>query len=283
MTFAVIPPKAEAMRILFIGDVMGRSGREALAAHLSGLRTKLKTDVVIVNGENAAHGVGINEKICQELYGLGVDVITTGNHVWDQRDVIPYIQRDPKLLRPVNFPEGTPGNGAYIHALLDGRRILVVNAMGRLFMDPLDDPFRIVSRIAETNPLGSAVQATFLDFHAEASSEKMAMAHYLDGKVSVVVGTHTHIPTADAQILPKGTAYQSDAGMTGDYNSVIGMKTDVPILRFSRKFSIEKLSPAEGEGTVCGVFVETDDRTGLAKTIEPVRIGGRLRSVIPAV
>jgi metallophosphoesterase (TIGR00282 family) len=271
------------MRILFIGDVMGRSGREALADHLPSLRTKLKTDVVIVNGENAAHGVGINEKICQEMYGLGVDVITTGNHVWDQRDVIPYIQRDPKLLRPVNYPEGTPGNGAYIHTLLDGRRILVVNAMGRLFMDPLDDPFSILYRMLEKHPLGASVQATFLDFHAEASSEKMAMAQYLDGKLSVVVGTHTHTPTADAQILPKGTAYQSDAGMTGDYNSVIGMKPDVPIMRFARKFSIEKLSPAEGEGTVCGIFVETDDRTGLAKTIDPVRVGGRLKEAVPSV
>jgi metallophosphoesterase (TIGR00282 family) len=261
------------MRILFIGDVVGRSGREALLEHLPRLKQKLTTDVVIVNGENAAHGFGINDKICLEMFAAGVDVITTGNHVWDQREVIPYIQKEPRLLRPVNFPEGTGGQGFYKHVLPDGRKILVVNAMARLFMDPLDDPFAALGKLVQTNPLGPNLQAIFVDFHGEASSEKAALAHFLDGRVSAVIGTHTHVPTADGRILPKGTAFQTDAGMTGDYNSVIGMKPDVPIQRFTRKFSIEKLTPADGPAMVCGVLVVTDDRTGLASAIEPVRVG----------
>ena len=266
------------MKILFVGDVVARSGREALLTWLPVFKNKVAPDVVIVNGENAAHGIGINEKICVEMFEAGVDVITLGNHSWDQREVIPYIQREPRLIRPVNYPSGTPGNGHYIHTLRDGRKILVVNAMARLFMDPLDDPFAAMAEIVEKYPLGKSVQASLLDFHGEASSEKMAMGHYMDGKMSVVVGTHTHIPTADAQILPKGTAYQTDAGMTGDYNSVIGMRTEVPIQRFTRKFSIEKLSPADGEGCMCGLFVETDDKTGLAKEAYPVRMGARLQN-----
>jgi metallophosphoesterase (TIGR00282 family) len=266
------------MKILFIGDVVARSGRDALAQHLPSLKQSLAPDVIIVNGENAAHGIGINEKIVQEFFGHGVDIVTLGNHSWDQREVIPYIQREPRLIRPINYPPGTPGNGHIVHTLRDGRKILVVNAMARLFMDPMDDPFAAMNMLVEKYPLGKSVQASFLDFHGEASSEKMAMAHYLDGKISAVVGTHTHIPTADAQILPKGTAYQTDAGMTGDFNSVIGMRTEVPIQRFTRKFSIEKLSPADGDGCVCGIFIETDDKTGLSKSIIPVRKGARLHN-----
>lgn len=266
------------MKILFIGDVVARSGREALLHWLPDLKNKLAPDVIIVNGENAAHGIGINEKICLEMFEAGVSIITLGNHSWDQRDVIPYIQREPRLIRPINYPPGTPGNGHIVHTLRDDRKILVVNAMARLFMDPMDDPFAAMAQLVEKYPLGKSVQASFLDFHGEASSEKMAMAQYLDGKVSAVVGTHTHIPTGDAQIFPKGTAYQTDAGMTGDYNSVIGMRPEVPIQRFTRKFSIEKLSPAEGEGCVCGIFVETDDKTGLATQIVPVRKGARLHN-----
>lgn len=264
------------MKILFIGDVVARSGREALAKNLPAIKSELSPDVIIVNGENAAHGIGINDKICHEFFDLGVDVITLGNHSWDQREVIPYIQREPRLIRPLNYPAGTPGNGSVVYSMRNGQKILVINAMARLFMDPMDDPFAAVAQLVEKHPMGRSVQAIFVDFHGEASSEKMALAHYLDGKVSAVVGTHTHIPTADAQIFNKGTAYQTDAGMTGDYNSVIGMKTEVPIQRFTRKFSIEKLSPAEGEGCVCGVLVETDDKTGLAKSIRPVRRGARL-------
>jgi len=262
---------------------MGRSGRDAVTAHLSDVKTKVKADVVILNGENAASGIGITEKIVKQFYKDGVDVITTGNHVWDQREIIPYIDRDPKLLRPINFPDGTPGKGSYIHALSDGRKILVANAMGRLFMDTLDDPFSAINELVETNPMKLRVQAIFVDFHAEASSEKMSFAHFLDGRVSAVVGTHTHIPTADAQILPGGTALQSDAGMTGDYNSVIGVEKETPIQRFTRKMPTDRLSPADGEATLCGTFVETDDKTGLATRIEPVRVGPRLHNHIPVV
>lgn len=270
------------MRILFIGDVIGRPGRDAVAAHLPDLKMMLAPDVTILNGENSAHGFGITGKICEEFYGMGVDVITTGNHIWDQREIIPYIDRDKKLLRPMNFPEKTPGQGSYIHQLEDGRRIMVVNMMGRLFMDALDDPFAIIEKTLSTQAMGRTVQAIFVDFHAEATSEKMAYGQYLDGRVSCVVGTHTHIPTADAQVLPKGTAYQTDAGMTGDYDSVIGMQKDVPLHRFTRKTPSEKMFPAPGDATVCGIFVVTDDKTGLAKSIEPVRIGGRLKQSIPA-
>lgn len=268
------------MRILFIGDIMGRTGRDALAKHLPELKKTLKPDVVIVNGENAAHGIGITPDICKEFYALGVDVITTGNHIWDQREIIPYIDRDPKLLRPINFPKGTMGKGFYIHTLPDGRKILVVNAMARIFMDAMDDPFAAMNELLNTYRMGGVVNAAFLDFHGEASSEKMAMGHYLDGRVSVVVGTHTHIPTADVQIFDGGTAYQTDAGMTGDYNSVIGVKKEVPIHRFTRKTPTDRMSPAEGEATVCGLFVQLDNQ-GLAKKAGAVRVGGRLKPEMP--
>ena len=270
------------MRILFIGDIMGRSGRDALTKHLPALKEKLKPDVIIVNGENSAHGIGISEKICQEFYALGVDVITTGNHVWDQREILVYIDKDPKLLRPINFPDNTPGNGSVVHELPDGRSILVINAMARLFMDPMEDPFKMVMDLVHQHKMGTQCDAIFLDFHGEATSETMAMGHYLDGKVSGVVGTHTHIPTADAQVLPNGTAYQTDAGMTGDFDSVIGVRKDISIHRFIRKIPGERMIPADGEATLCGTLIETSDKTGLAKNVAPVRIGGRLHEEIPS-
>jgi metallophosphoesterase (TIGR00282 family) len=268
------------MRILFIGDVMGRSGREAVEKHLPNLRKRLKTDVVICNAENAAHGVGLNKKICDDLYALGVDCVTSGNHIWDQREIILTIDNDPKLLRPINFPKGAPGKGSYLHMLPDGRKILIANVMGRLFMDALDDPFAAMAELLKTNRLGP-INAIFVDMHAEATSEKMARAHFLDGQVSAVVGTHTHIPTADCQILPGGTAIQCDAGMTGDYDSVIGVRKDIPILRFTRKMPTEKMQPAEGEGTLCGTFIETDDKTGKTTRIDMVRVGPRLKESVP--
>lgn len=264
------------MRILFLGDIVGRSGRDAVEKHLPKLREKLNPDVVVVNGENAANGKGITDKICTQFYKIGVDCITTGNHAFDQGEIIATIDRDPKLLRPMNYPKGTPGRGHYIHALADGRKILIMNLMGRLFMDALDDPFALADEFLKNYVLGHGVQTIFVDFHAETTSEKMAFAHCFDGRVSAVVGTHTHIPTADAQIFAGGTAFQADAGMCGDYDSVIGMKKDVPILKFTRKMPTDRLTPAEGEGTVCGVFVETEDGTGRAVSIVPVRVGPRL-------
>ncbi len=262
------------MKILFIGDIMGRSGREALEKHLPALKEKLQPDIIIVNGENAASGAGITDKICKEFYDWGVHVITTGNHVWDKREIIPYIGRDKNLLRPANYPEESPGSGFVQYKFDDGRSILVINAMGRLFMDALDDPFRVTRQILTKEKKQG--QAVFIDFHAETTSEKMSFGHYFDGQVSAIIGTHTHVPTADAHILKGGTAYMSDAGMTGDYDSVIGVRKDIAIGRFVKKMPGEKMEPASGEGTLCGAFIVTDDTTGLAKTIEPLRVGGIL-------
>ena len=274
------------MRVLLCGDVVGRTGRNVITETMPRLRRELELDVVIVNGENAAAGFGITDKICKELYEVGVDVITTGNHVWDRREIIPYIAEDPRLLRPANFPKGTPGNGSIVFTTAAGRRILVVNLMARLFMDPLDDPFAAIEAELASHKLGvdpnSAMQAIVVDFHGEATSEKMSMGHALDGRVSLVVGTHSHVPTADAQILPGGTGYQTDAGMCGDYDSVIGMQKEAAIARFVRKMPGERLQAAEGPATLCGVVVETDDTTGLARRIAPLRVGGRLAPHWPA-
>ena len=272
------------MRIMFFGDVMGRSGRDGLAKHLPRLKADYKPDVIIVNGENAAAGFGVTDKIAQDFYALGVDCITTGNHIWKQKELVMTIDRDPKLLRPLNFQEGTPGRGAYVHSLSGGRKIVIINIMGRVFMDPvLDNPFAVVDKFLATTRLGTGAAAIFVDFHAETTSEKMAFAQYVDGRVSAVVGTHTHIPTADEQILPKGTAYQSDAGMCGDYDSVIGMKKEQSIWRFTRPIPGERMTPAEGEATVSGVLIDTNDATGLAASIQSVRVGGRLRERLPVI
>lgn len=266
------------MRIVFIGDIMGRSGREALELHLHGLVKEMEAEVVIVNGENAAHGKGITKKIAEDMFAMGVDCITTGNHIWDQREIIPYLDREPRLLRPLNFPSGTVGNGSYICALKDGRKILIVNAMARLFMETLDCPFQGMRQVLETYKLGHNIDAIFVDFHGETTSEKMSFGHYFSGHVSAIVGTHTHVPTADAHIMAGGTGYQTDAGMTGDYDSVIGVRKDIAIHRFVRKTPhTDKMIPANGEGTLCGTFIETDDRTGLAIDIKPIRKGGLLK------
>jgi 2',3'-cyclic-nucleotide 2'-phosphodiesterase len=270
------------MRILFLGDVVGRSGRDAVVKHLPSLKEKLKPDATIVNGENSAHGVGITEVICKELYAAGTDVITTGNHAWAQREIIPYFDRDPKLLRPLNFPKGTMGNGVYVHQTESGERIAVINAMGRIFMDPIENPFTVMDEVLQSLRLGVQVQAIFVDFHGEATSEKMALAQYLDGRVSAVIGTHTHLPTNDCQIFDAGTGFQSDAGMCGDYNSVIGVKKAVPIHNFVKQTPTERMSPADGEATICGTFIETDAR-GLCRLIEPVIIGPRLKNHMPSV
>jgi 2',3'-cyclic-nucleotide 2'-phosphodiesterase len=268
------------MRILFCGDIVGRTGRQAILLNAPRLRRELALDFVIVNGENAAHGFGLTAEICAELYRAGTDVITSGNHIWAKREIIPYIAGDPRLLRPVNFPPGTPGNGHGIYPLPDGRAILVVNAMGRIFMDAIDDPFRAVDALLKAHPLGS-VAAILVDFHAEATSEKMAMGHFCDGRASAVVGSHTHVPTADHRILAKGTAYQTDTGMCGDYDSVIGMQKDGIIERFVTKMPGERMTVSEGDATLCGVVIETDDRSGLATSIAPLRIGGKLTPVSP--
>ena len=270
------------MKILFLGDIVGRSGRDAVVDQVPELRKKLGLDFVVANGENAAGGFGITGKICQSVYGAGVDVITTGNHVWDQREIIPYIDGVPRLLRPQNFPKGTPGKGMGVYKTLDGRTVVVMHVMLRLFMDPLDDPFACVDTMLANHQLGRTANAILLDLHGEASSEKQAMAYHCDGRVSLVVGTHTQVPTADARILPKGTGYLTDLGMCGDYHSVIGMQHEGSVYRFTRKLPTERLAPADGEATLCGVVVETDDATGRAKRVSPLRVGGILEPAMPS-
>ncbi len=269
------------MRILFLGDVVGASGREAVERELPDLRARYGFDFVVINGENAAGGFGVTEKICDGLLAAGADAVTTGNHVWAQREAMVFIERQDALLRPVNFPPGAPGRGAGLYETAAGASILVINAMGRVYMDAMEDPFAAIDRSLAECRLGETVDAILVDFHAEATSEKMALGHYLDGRVSLVVGTHTHVPTADDQILPHGTAYLSDAGMCGDYDSVLGFEKSGPLQRFLTKLPGGRFVPASGEATVSGVAILTDDRTGLATGISPVRVGGRLRPALP--
>ena len=271
------------MRILLIGDVIGRPGRDVVGAELPNLREKLCLDFVILNAENAAGGFGLTRKIANELFAIGADVLTTGNHWLDQREILTFIDDEDRILRPINYPKGTPGRGANLYQAKNGSRVLVINPMGQIFMDALDDPFAAVESELSACPLGESADAIVIDMHAEATSEKMGMGHFCDGRASLVVGTHSHIPTADAQVLPNGTAYQTDAGATADYDSVIGMDKHEPLQRFTKKISTGRMSPATGPATLCAVFVETNDQTGLAKTISPVRVGGRLTSALPNV
>ena len=264
------------MRILFLGDIVGRAGRDAVAASLPGLRHAHKLDLVVVNVENASHGFGCSPEMADAVFAAGADVLTLGNHAWDRKELLGYIETERRLIRPLNFPPGTPGQGSVLVELADGRRALVLQAMGRLFMEPNDDPFRLTAELLGRHRLGGTVHAIVADLHGEATSEKMAFGHSFDGRVSLVIGTHTHCPTADHQVLPGGTAYQSDAGMCGDYDSVIGMEKGVAAARFWRRVPGERLSPAAGEATLCGLFVETDDSTGLASRVAPLRLGGRL-------
>ncbi len=269
------------MRILFIGDIVGRSGRAVVLERLPDLMADWKLDFVAINGENAAGGFGITEAIYHDLVDAGADIVTGGNHSWDQKEALVFIERAPKLLRPLNYPTGTPGRGAALVEARNGARVLVVNAMGRIYIEPLDDPFAAVERELAACPLKSGADAIVVDMHAEATSEKQSMGHFLDGKASVVVGTHTHAPTADHQILPGGTAFVSDVGMTGDYDSIIGMAKEEPLGRFLRRIPTQKFEPALGPATLCALAVETDDATGLARRVGAVRLGGRLEEARP--
>ena len=269
------------MRILFLGDMVGRTGREAVFARLPGLVEDHALDFVVVNGENAAGGFGINERILEETLDAGADVVTTGNHAFDQKEALAFADRQPRFLRPANWPAGTPGRGSALFESRAGHRVLVANVMGRVFVQPdLDDPFPAVERLLDGVVLGRDVDAIVIDVHAEATSEKQCLAHFVDGRASLVVGTHTHVPTADHQILVGGTAYMSDAGMCGDYDSSLGMDKEEPLNRFLTKLPRGRYEPASGEATVCGVCVETG-ANGLAERIEPLRLGGRLSPVVP--
>ena len=270
------------MRILFVGDVVGRSGRTVLHERLPRLIADWKLDLVVVNGENAAGGFGITETIYQEMIDAGVDAVTLGNHAWDQREALVFIERAPRLVRPLNYPAGTPGRGTAMIEAKNGARVLVVNVMGRVFMDPLDDPFSVVEKELAACALKSGADAIIIDVHCEATSEKQAMGYFADGRASLVVGTHTHVPTSDHRILPHGTAFISDVGMTGDFESIIGMDREEPMTRFVRKISSARFEPANGPGTFCAVAVETDDASGLATRIGAVRLGGKLEEARPA-
>ncbi|WP_179379518.1 TIGR00282 family metallophosphoesterase [Jannaschia marina] len=269
------------MRILFLGDVMGRAGRTAVADRLPSLRADWKLDAVVVNGENASSGRGLNGNQARALLEAGADVVTLGDHAFDQRDMMQVIEQEPRILRPINYAKSAPGRGWRIYEIA-GRRLLVAQVLGQVFMSrTYDDPFSAIDQVLAAHPLGRAVDACLIDIHCEATSEKMAMGHFCDGRASVVVGTHTHVPTADACLLPKGTAFQSDAGMCGDYDSVIGMEKTEPMRRFITGMTRDRFEPAGGEATLCGLFVETDDTTGRAIRVAQVRQGGRLAQAGP--
>lgn len=269
------------MRIAFFGDVVGRSGRTVVSDYLPGLRKRLQLDAVIINAENAAGGFGITAGTAEHLFEAGADVLTLGNHTFDQPQGISLIDNDPRLLRPANYPPGTPGRGANLYDI-NGYQMLVVSLHGRVFMDSLDDPFQAAERELSAAPLGEVADVVIVDIHAEATSEKKAMGYFCDGRASLVVGSHQHVPTADAMILPQGTAYQTDAGMCGDYNSVIGMEVDEPLRRFTTRMRSARFEPASGPGTLCGVFVQTNAK-GLAERVEPIRIGGQLAEQVPTL
>jgi metallophosphoesterase (TIGR00282 family) len=269
------------MRLLFLGDVVGRSGRNAVYQRLPELRERWRLDFVVVNGENAASGFGVTEAIFNALHDAGADVVTAGNHVWDQRETLVFIGRQDRLLRPLNLPPGAPGRGAGMFEARNGAQVLVINVIGRVFMGTYDCPFQAVERQLEACPLRACADVILIDVHAEATSEKQAMGHFADGRASVVVGTHTHAPTADDQILPGGTAFMTDAGMCGDYNSVIGMEKEEPLNRFLTQLPGGRFTPAGGPATISGLAIDVDDETGLARATSPVRLGGRLKAIEP--
>ena len=269
------------MRLLFLGDIVGRAGRTAVCDALPGLIKRYGLDFVVINGENSAGGFGITEAILNDLIDAGADCVTLGNHAFDQKEALVFIERHDRLVRPLNFPKGTPGRGATLIKARSGADVLVVNAMGRVFMTELDCPFRAIDAELTACALKQGADAILIDFHAEATSEKQAMGFFLDGRVSVVVGTHTHTPTADARIMTSGTAHMSDAGMCGDYNSVLGMDPDEPINRFLTRIPRGRYEPAVGPGTLSGFAVDIDDKTGLAVKAGPLRLGPHLETAVP--
>ena len=270
------------MRTLFLGDVMGRAGRAAIRDTLPGLREAWKIDFVVINGENASSGVGLTGPHAKLLLDAGADVVTLGDHAFDQKDMLSYIESEPRIIRPLNFSKQAPGRGAGLFTDRRGRKVLVTQVLGQVFMKrPFDDPFSAVDDVLRRHPLGGQAQMVLVDMHCEATSEKMAIGHFCDGRASLVVGTHTHVPTGDAQILPGGTGYLTDAGMCGDYLSVIGMDKTEPMRRFITGMPKGRFQPALGDPTLSGVLVDSDDRTGRATSIRMVRQGGRLEQAGP--
>jgi metallophosphoesterase (TIGR00282 family) len=259
------------VKLLFIGDIFGSAGRKIVADHVADIRASQSIDVVIANGENSAAGFGITPAVAEELFRCGIDVMTSGNHIWDKKDIVDYIGRAPRLLRPANYPPGVAGHGVYVHETPSGKKCAVINLQGRVYMPNTDCPFRKADEILAALPAG--VKVRFVDFHAEVTSEKMAMGWYLDGRVSALVGTHTHIPTADTRVLPGGTAYQTDCGMTGPFDSVIGVEKDVILHRFLTALPV-KMEPAKGKVELNAVIVDVDEVTGKATAVRRHRIEG---------
>ncbi len=253
------------MKILFIGDIVGRPGRDLVRRGLAGLAAHHALDLVVANGENAAAGFGITREIGDQLLSYGVDVLTSGNHIWDKKEAIDYIGAEPRLLRPANYPAGAPGKGHYLARTLDGTPVGIINVMARVHMPPVDDPFAVVER--EIEAIGGRARVIVVDFHGEATSEKVAMGWFLDGKVTCVVGTHTHVQTADEQVLPRGTAYITDAGMTGPHDSVIGVEKDIALGKFLTGMPA-RFETATGNPRLNGIVIDADDRTGKARSIE---------------
>ncbi|MCU9838287.1 YmdB family metallophosphoesterase [Ruegeria sp. WL0004] len=270
------------MKILFLGDVMGRAGRAAVVEHLPRLRAEWKLDFVVVNGENASNGMGLSGEHAKLLLDAGADCLTLGDHAFDQKDMLQYIEGESRIVRPINYAKGAPGRGHRLFNAPGGRKVLVAQVLGQVFMKrPYDDPFSAIEPVLKSHPRGGMANAVIVDMHCEATSEKMAMGHFCDGRASLVVGTHTHVPTADAMVMPGGTGYLSDAGMCGDYDSVIGMDKAEPMRRFITGMAKTRFTPALGAATVSGVYVETDDRTGATTRIAMVRVGGRLEQSGP--
>ena len=270
------------MKLMFLGDVMGRAGRRAITENLPRLREDWKLDFVVINGENATSGAGLSGAHAKNLLDAGADCITLGDHAFDQREMLQFIEQEPRVIRPLNFSKTAPGKGARLFTARNGRKVLVTQVLGQVFMKrPFDDPFSALEPVLKTHPLGGQAAAVLVDVHCEATSEKMAMGHFCDGRASLVVGTHTHVPTADAMLLPGGTGYLTDAGMCGDYHSVIGMEKAEPMRRFITGMPKERFTPATGAATLSGVYVETDDRTGKATRIAMVRDGGVLQTARP--
>jgi metallophosphoesterase (TIGR00282 family) len=270
------------MRLLFLGDVMGRAGRRAITENLPRLRADWRLDFVVVNGENATGGMGLSGEHAKALLDAGADCVTLGDHAFDQKDMFQFIESEPRILRPINYAKAAPGRGHRLFNAPGGRKVLVAQVLGQVFMKrAFDDPFSALDPVLKAHPRGGLAQAVIVDVHCEATSEKMAIGHFCDGRASLVVGTHTHVPTADAQVLGGGTGYLSDAGMCGDYDSVIGMDKAEPMRRFITGMAKARFSPALGEATLSGLFVETDDRSGAAKAARMVRVGGRLEQAAP--
>lgn len=259
------------MRIVYLGDVVARPGREAVVNAVRPLKEKYAFDALIVNVDNAAHGFGCTPKICNTLFQAGVTAVVTGDHVWNQKEILPFLDDCKRIVRPLNYPQTLPGAGAREIPLDNGQKLLLVEVVGRVFMEAVDCPLQALDKLLENYRPGKNISAVLVDIHAEATAEKQAFAHYFDGRVSAIIGSHTHVPTNDAVVLPKGTAYQTDAGMCGNYDGVIGFDPQTPIERLKDKFSQGRLEPCSGRGTVCGVFIETDNATGLALRIEPVK------------